>query len=64
MILRHLRTLAVYLRHGGVAREQQFTNNQVERDLHPTKTQLEISGCHRAETTAKAWLRSQTSHAR
>ena len=34
-----------------------FTNNQAERDLRPTKTQMKISGCHRAQTTAKAWLR-------
>ena len=34
-----------------------FTNNQAEPHIRPTKTQLKISGCHRAETTASAWLR-------
>ncbi len=30
-----------------------------DRDVRPTKTQLKISGCHRSETTATAWLRSR-----
>jgi transposase len=34
-----------------------FTNNQAERDVRTTKPQLTISGCHRSETTAQAWLR-------
>jgi len=34
-----------------------FTNNQAEPDLRPVKTQLKISGCHRSEGGAKAWLR-------
>jgi transposase len=33
-----------------------FTNNQAERDLRPTKTQLKISGCHRSADTARAWV--------
>jgi transposase len=34
-----------------------FTNNGSERDLRPVKTQLKISGCHRAATGATNWLR-------
>jgi transposase len=34
-----------------------FTNNQAERDLRPTKTQMMISDCHRSGTIAKTWLR-------
>ncbi|HEX2301944.1 MAG TPA: IS66 family transposase [Pseudonocardiaceae bacterium] len=34
-----------------------FTNNQAERDVRPTKTQMKISGCHRSADTARAWLR-------
>jgi transposase len=34
-----------------------FTNNGSERDLRPVKTQIKISGCHRATTGAQAWLR-------
>jgi hypothetical protein len=32
------------------------TNNQAERDLRPAKTQIMISGCHRLEKGARAWL--------
>ena len=34
-----------------------FTNNGAERDLRPAKTQLKISGCHRAADGATNWLR-------
>jgi transposase/uncharacterized coiled-coil protein SlyX len=34
-----------------------FTNNGSERDLRPIKTQIKISGCHRATTGATNWLR-------
>lgn len=34
-----------------------FTNNGSERDLRPIKTQLKISGSHRAATGASNWLR-------
>jgi transposase len=34
-----------------------FTNNQAERDLRPTKTQIKISGTSRSEASAQAWAR-------
>jgi transposase len=34
-----------------------FTNNQAERDLRPSKTQIKISGTHRSEASGKAWAR-------
>ncbi|MGL5811667.1 MAG: IS66 family transposase [Nocardioides sp.] len=34
-----------------------LTNNGSERDLRPVKTQMKISGSHRATTGAHAWLR-------
>lgn len=33
------------------------TNDGSERDLRPVKTQIKVSGCHHADTGAKAWLR-------
>lgn len=32
------------------------TNNRAERDLRPVETQLKISGCHHAASSAKNWL--------
>jgi transposase len=34
-----------------------FTNNQAERDLRLTKTQMKISGTFRSQTSAQAWAR-------
>jgi transposase len=33
-----------------------FTNNEAERALRPTKTQVKISGCHQSEQGAANWL--------
>ena len=44
----------LFARHPGLV---PFTNNQAERDLRPAKTQIKISGCHRSNTGAQAWLR-------
>jgi transposase len=43
-----------------------FTNNQAERNLRPTKTQMKISGTFRSEISAKAWahIRGYVSTAR
>jgi len=30
-----------------------FTNKQAECDVHPTKTQMKINGCHRSVDTAR-----------
>ena len=40
--------------HAGTPRDRELP--PVAR-TRPTKTQMKISGCHRSETTAKAWLR-------
>jgi len=34
-----------------------FTNNGSARDLRPVNTRLTISGCHRATSGARNWLR-------
>ena len=44
-------------KHGSEGPRRSNAPGLPDRDVRPTKTQLKISGCHRSETTAKAWLR-------